>query len=101
LGQDFPEIASLRVPPILGGDPGPADLLRLRMLEQLLSQTQPVDSVESGDFDGLIKAAPSMSREQLRRAVQSVQTTLGLGKSALNALNALLKTRSWTSGAAG
>jgi hypothetical protein len=72
------------------GDPAAEDLLRVGVLDQLLAKTQPGGS-EGGDFDGLIKAAPTMTREQLRRAIQSVKTTLGLGKSALAALEAQLK----------
>jgi hypothetical protein len=92
-GRILQEIGSLRVPPILGGDPGPPDLIRLRLLEQLLSQTKPGESQEGADFEMLIRGAPDMSQEQLRRAVQSVRTTLGLGQSALEALNAQLKSR--------
>lgn len=74
-------------------DPAPEDLLRLKVLQQLLALTQPGVVEGNVEFEGLIKAAPSMTREQLQRAVQSVKTTLGLGKSALAALDAQLKNK--------
>jgi hypothetical protein len=71
------------------GDPGPPDLIRARILEQLLRQTQPAQ--RGGDFEQFIARAATMSREQLQRAVQSVKTSLDLGKTALEALEAQMK----------
>jgi hypothetical protein len=41
----------------------------------------------------MIEAAPRMSKEELRRAKQSLQTTLDLAKTALNTIDARLKPR--------
>ena len=71
------------------GDPAPPDVLRARILEQLLRQTQPAP--RAGEFEQLIARAATMSREQLQRAVQSVKTSVDLGKTALESLEAQLK----------
>lgn len=71
------------------GDPAPPDVLRLRILEQLLRQTQPAGG--GGQYEQLIANAGQMSREELQRAVQSVKTSLDLGKTALESLEAQLK----------
>lgn len=77
----------LEIPP--KGDPSPMDRIRLKLLEQLLSQTQP--GAGSGtDFQRLIEAAPNMSPAQLKQTVQSLKTTLDLGKTALSAIEAQL-----------
>ena len=75
------------------GDPGPEDLLRLALLEDLVQRTRP-GAAGHTDFQGLIEAAPRMSKEELRRAKQSLQTTLDLAKSALSTIDARLKPRS-------
>lgn len=71
-------------------DPNPMDLIRLKVLEQFLQQTRP-GPAGGTDFQRLIEAAPRMSPEELKRAVQSLKTTLDLGKTALSALDAQLK----------
>lgn len=75
------------------GDPAPMDLIRLRILERLLQQTQP-GAASGTDFQRLLEAAPRMSKEALKRATQSLQTTLELGKTALAAIEAQLKGKS-------
>ncbi len=72
------------------GDPGPEDWIRLRILEQLLKETMP-GQPSGTNFQQLIEAAPGMSQEQLQRSIQSLKTTLDLGKSALGSLEAQLK----------
>lgn len=71
-------------------DPAPEDLVRLVVLGQLLRQTQP-GSVQGADFQGLMEAVPRMNQEELKRAMQSVQITLDLGKTALGTIEAQLK----------
>jgi len=77
----------------LKGDPSPEDLLRLAVLEDLVQRTRP-GSFAGPDFQGLIESASRMTREELTRAKQSLQTTLDLGRSALSAIDARLKQRS-------
>ena len=72
------------------GDPSPIDFLRLQVLTELLGQVGPQGSSPM-DFQQLIAAAPNMSKEELKRSVQSINTTLDLGKTALAALEAQLK----------
>jgi hypothetical protein len=72
------------------GDPGPMDRIRLKILEQLLLQTQPEIGIETG-FQRLIEAAPKMSAEELKRSLTSLKTTLDLGKSAIDAIEAQMK----------
>jgi hypothetical protein len=74
------------------GDPAPGDLLRLAVLEDLIRRTEP-GALGGTDFQGMIEAAPRMSKEELRRAKQSLQTTLDLAKTALNTIDARLKPR--------
>jgi hypothetical protein len=72
------------------GDPGPEDIIRLKILQQLLQETKP-GAAGGTDFQGMIEGAARMSREELKRAIQSVHTTLDLGKTALKTLEARLK----------
>ncbi len=84
-------IANLKIP-INPGDPGPEDRIRLGILAQLLLQTQP--KPEAGtDFQQIIEAAPNMSPAQLKRAVQSIKTSLALGSTALSTLETRLKAK--------
>lgn len=85
---DFGRRPDVKIP--LEGDPAPWDLIRLKVLEQLIQQTQP-SGAGGTDFNRLIERAPNMSREELQRAVQSINTTLDLGKAALSAMEAQLK----------
>jgi hypothetical protein len=71
------------------GDPAPPDVLRARILEQLLRQTQP--GPQGGDFEQILARSATMSKEQLQRAVQSVKTSIDLGKTTLDSLEAQLK----------
>ena len=71
-------------------DPPPEDILRLKILQRMLQQTRP--GLSGGtDFQLLIESAPRMSLEELNRAIQSVQVSLDLGKTALSTLEAQLK----------
>jgi hypothetical protein len=72
------------------GDPSPMDLIRLRILEQFMRQTLPGPAAGT-DFQRMIDAAPNMSKEELKRTIQSLQTTLDLGKAALTAIEAQMK----------
>jgi hypothetical protein len=72
------------------GDPSPMDLIRLKILEDLLRQTRPGPAAGT-DYESLIRGAPAMSADELRRAVRSIKTSLNLGKTALAALEARLK----------
>jgi hypothetical protein len=76
--------------PEIVGDPSPIDRIRTRLLEQLLTQTQP-GTRGATDFQSLIEAAPKMNPAELKRAVQQLKTTLDLGNTALGALEARLK----------
>jgi hypothetical protein len=80
----------MEIPP--KGDPGPIDLIRLKILQNLLSQTRP-ESGGGGDFQSLIEMAPTMSPDQLKRAKQSIKTTLDLGKTALSRIEAQMKAK--------
>ena len=82
-------LAGLKIPQ--KGDPGPEDLVRLAVLEELLQRARPGTEGPVTDFQGLIEAAPRMSKEELRRAKQSLQTTIELAKSALSSVDARLK----------
>ena len=74
------------------GDPGPEDLLRLAILEGLVQRTRP-GPVGAGitDIERVIESASRMTKDELTRAKQSLQTTLDLGKSALHTIEARLK----------
>jgi hypothetical protein len=81
------------VPPIsLAADPSPIDVIRLKMIEQLLLQMRLSPSGGSG-LKNLIEAAPGMSADQLKQAVKSVKVNINLGKTALTALDAQLKAK--------
>lgn len=82
------EPGGLKIPGYV--DPSPIDFIRLKVLEQFLQQTRP-GSGGGTDFQRLIEAAPGMSREELTRSMQSLKTTLGLGETALTAIEAQLK----------
>ena len=72
------------------GDPSPGDLIRLKLLEQLMEKARP--GVGQGtDFQTLIENAPKMSRDDLKRSLQSLNTTLELGKAAQLALDVAMK----------
>lgn len=73
-------------------DPGPEDLLRLAILESLVQRTRP-GPVGAGltDIERVIESASRMTKDELTRAKQSLQTTLDLGKSALHTIEARLK----------
>ena len=73
-------------------DPAPIDLIRLAALEELVLRTQP-GAAGGTDFERLVKEAPQMSAAELKRSIQSLKTTLDLGKSALSAMDAQLKQR--------
>jgi hypothetical protein len=76
--------------PIGPGDPGPDDVIRLLLLQQLLRQSAP--SQPAGpDFQRIIESAPTMAPEDLKRTKSSLQTSLDLGKTALSAIDAQLK----------
>jgi hypothetical protein len=71
-------------------DPSPEDRLRLRLLGDLIRQAEPTRAL-TADLENLIKSAPQMSGEELKRAAQSLKNTLELGKTALSALDAQMK----------
>ena len=79
---------SLKIPP--KGDPSPEDLIRLKILQQMLEQTKP-DTRGGLDFQNLIEMAPKMNHDELKRAIQSVETSLALGKTAIQAMEGQLK----------
>jgi hypothetical protein len=78
--------------PIQIPDPATIDILRQSMIEELglLAKTQPEIGART-EFQLLIEATPSMNAEQLRQAVKSIETTLELGKTALNNIKSKLK----------
>lgn len=73
------------------GDPSPMDLIRMRILEQMLERTQPNAGGGGGDFQKLIESAPGMNRDELKRALMSVKTSLSLGETALAAIEGRLR----------
>ncbi len=73
-------------------DPAPIDLIRLAALEELVLRAQPAAAAGT-DFERLVKDAPQMSDAELKRSIQSVRTTLDLGKSAISAMDAQLNQR--------
>jgi hypothetical protein len=79
--------------PITIADPSPEDIIRLLALQQLIQQARPGGQAQAAgvDFESLIEGAPKMSLEELRLARQSVQTSLELGKVALNTIESQIK----------
>jgi hypothetical protein len=73
-------------------DPAPEDIRRLRdtIVQRLVNQTRPGQTVAT-DFQRFIDTAKTMSRDEATRARQSVQTSLDLGRAALNVLDARIK----------
>jgi hypothetical protein len=55
----------------------------------MLRHTQP--GPQGGEYEQLLARASTMSKEQLQRAVQSVKTSIDLGKTTLESLEAQLK----------
>lgn len=72
------------------GDPSPGDLIRLKLLGQLMEEVRP-EVAQGNDFQALIENAPKMGREELKRSLQSLDTTLELGKAAHLALDVAMK----------
>ncbi len=79
--------------PIGPGDPGPDDLVRLAVIEQLLLKTKPGLTAGGTNFQRLIQQAPSMTADELKQAKTALQTSLDLGKTAMNAIDAQIKER--------
>jgi hypothetical protein len=71
-------------------DPAPPDLIRLAILERLVARARPAAG-GGGDFQRLMEIAPTMDREALKRAIQSIKTSLDLGNAALTTIEARLK----------
>lgn len=84
----FPPERGPRVPGY--ADPSPIDFLRMRVVERMLQETRP-GSGGATDFQRLIASAPKMSQEELKRAIQSIKTTLDLGNTALTTIEGRLK----------
>jgi hypothetical protein len=76
--------------PEIIGDSSPIDRIRGKLLEALVAQARPGGGGPT-DFQALIEAAPTMNPAELKRAVQSLKTTLDLGKTALGAMESRLK----------
>ncbi len=72
------------------GDPSPEDFIRLKVLTDLLASVEPQGGGVM-DFERLIKAAPNMGPEELKRSLQQLNASLDMGKSAVSALEAQLK----------
>lgn len=76
------------------GDPGPWDLIRIRVLQDILRQTQPAEQKAGGgglDLQKLIEAAPNMSAEELQRSLKEIETTSGLVNTAKRVIEGKLK----------
>lgn len=73
------------------GDPPPWDILRARLLEELIRRTQPVRGGGPTDFQNIIDSASKMSAAELKTTLRSLQTTMDLGKTALSTIEAQLK----------
>lgn len=72
------------------GDPSPIDFLRLRMLEQLVTRTQPGEA-RGLDLQQLIENAPRMSADELQRSLKALQSSMDLNRVAVAALEGQLK----------
>jgi hypothetical protein len=73
-------------------DPSPIDRIRQQLLAELLRTTQPGQGVPAGgDFNRIIESVPNMSADELKRALQSVQTQVDLGQSAVSTIEAQIK----------
>jgi hypothetical protein len=76
------------------GDPGPLDRIRRLLLESLLERTRPsvreADVSEAG-FGRILEAVPRMAADELKRALSSVRTSVKLGETVMEAIEAKLK----------
>ncbi|HYC91005.1 MAG TPA: hypothetical protein VEO54_17430 [Thermoanaerobaculia bacterium] len=73
-------------------DPSPLDRIRQQLVLELIRRTQPGEQVMAGtDFNRIIEAVPNMSAEELKRTLQSVQTQVGLGQTAVSSIEAQIK----------
>ena len=68
----------------------PEDFIRLKVLTDLLASVEPQGGGVM-DFERLIKSAPNMGPDELKRTLQSLKASLDMGKSAVSALEAQLK----------
>jgi len=89
--REMEKTVGLPVSPV---DPGPEDIRRLQqvLVQRLINQTRPGQPVAT-DFQRFIDTAKTMSKDDLTRARQSVQTSLDLGKTAIGVLDAQIKVR--------
>jgi hypothetical protein len=73
-------------------DPSPLDRVRQQLVLELIRRTQPGEQVMSGtDFNRIIESVPNMGAEELKRTLQSVQTQVGLGQTAVSSIEAQIK----------
>jgi hypothetical protein len=72
-------------------DPPPWDILRNRLVEELLRQTQPTAGNPAADFNRIIESVPNMSVDELKRTLASVQTQVDLGQTAASSIEAQIK----------
>jgi hypothetical protein len=84
-------VAGLGDLPIGPGDPGPDDRIRLVLVAELLAAARAGGDPASGNFANLIGKVSSMSLDELKRARQSVLTSLDLGKTAISTIDAQIK----------
>ncbi|HUR82168.1 MAG TPA: hypothetical protein VM733_15490 [Thermoanaerobaculia bacterium] len=71
-------------------DPPPWDILRRRLVEDLITRTEP-GAGPATDFNSIINAVPNMSADDLKRAQSSVKTQVDLGQTALSSIEAQMK----------
>jgi hypothetical protein len=73
-------------------DPSPLDRIRQQLVLELIRRTQPGEQITSGtDFNRIIESVPNMGAEELKRTLQSVQTQVDLGQTAVSSIEAQIK----------
>lgn len=71
------------------GDPGPEDIIRLKLISESLDLVRGQPSTGGDAFEGLIGAGKKMTRAELMRTIASTKATLLRGAGAVKALEAM------------
>ncbi len=81
------------IEPPRGGDPGPDDIIRLALIENLIRQTNPAAGGGGVNVRQIIEQAPRMSLDELKRALTTLQTSRDLNQTAISTIEAQIKQR--------